>query len=857
MPSSALRRKVGQLFAVGFHGLTPSEEIKSLISEYGVGAVILFKRNIDDAAQLQALTLALQQEARNAGHKHPLFIAIDQENGLVTRISPPLAAQQPGSMTLGATGSTDSAYAVGKATGETLDFFGINMNYAPDCDINSEPLNPVIGVRSPGDDPDFVGRFTSAIAKGLRESHIVPSVKHFPGHGDTAVDSHYGLPVITKTRDELEKCELVPFRRAVAEGIEAVMTAHISLPSIGDGKLPATLSPDALNILREDMKYDGMVITDCLEMDAIRATYGTVEGAMLALKAGSDSIMICHTYDVQVAAIDRVCQAVESGEISLERIDESLRRVTALKKRVLSWERALHHKGEEELIKLNEKNAKLAQDVYARSTTVVRNKPGILPLSPTSKIVFLSPGGKIPAGGAVDSGIIELKNGHKPVQFIDVLRAHNESAIELRYQDGGLSPEEWKVINDAEVVILATRNAREAPYQRNLGLELARRKKNLIVITTCNPYDFLDDAEVETYIAIYEPTIEAFTAAVNVVFGRASAEGKLPVGSTASKKNASVDVNVRCYDPTRDLDGVIKVWNSALPTYALSASRLKGLLNMPNGHHLVAKTETEIVGFCLAYTAVNQGKILAQIAVLAVDPARQGQGIGTSLLKEARGYFRQHQGLVRASLGSYFPRFWPGLPTDLPSHLAEFFVHRGFRLSPPDETSADLYQDIRNFQALQVYLDRAAKGGYTFRAVQPEDFEGCLIGQKRNFCTYTGWVEAYIALNPREHPSSIMAAFDATGKQVAWTLMLSHESPFLHAQWALPPLCGPKTGLIGCVGVDAAHRKAGIGLALLCHAIEDLKRRGVEGVFVDWTTKVEWYAKVGFKVWREYRRGEI
>jgi beta-N-acetylhexosaminidase len=684
----------------------------------------------------QALTLALQQEAKNAGHEHPLFIAIDQENGLVTRISPPLTAQQPGPMALGATGSTDYAYAVGKATGEALDFFGINMNYAPDCDINSEPLNPVIGVRSPGDDPESVARFTIAAAKGLRDSHIVPSVKHFPGHGDTAVDSHYGLPVITKTRDELERCELIPFRRAVSEGIESVMTAHVALPGIGDGKLPATLSPDALNILRVDMKYDGVVITDCLEMDGIRATYGTVEGAVMSVKAGSDSLMICHTYDVQVAAIDRLRQEVELGEISLERIDESLRRVTGLKKRVLSWDRALHLKREDELTELNGKNAKLAEEVYAQSTTVVRSKPGILPLSATSKIVFLSPGGMIPAGGAVDSGPTESRT------FIDVLRAHSQSVTELRYQDAGLSAAEWKAIDSTDAIILTTRNAREAPYQKNLGLELARRKKNLIAIATCNPYDFLDDEEVETYIAIYEPTIEAFTSAVNVIFAKTSATGKLPV---ANKK--SVSVHVRAYDSARDPEGVVNVWNSALPDYTLPALRLQALLNTPNGHHLVAVSGREIVGFCLAYTAVNEGKILANISVLAVDPARQGQGIGTSLLTEARGYFRQHQGLVKASLGSYFPRFWPGLPTDLPVGVVEFFAHRGFRLSPPDVTSADLYQDIRDFKAPDVYLDRAVAGGYTFRAIQPEDFEECLIGQKRNFTTHTVSLAVFLFLS--------------------------------------------------------------------------------------------------------------
>jgi beta-N-acetylhexosaminidase len=167
------------------------------------------------------------------------------------------------------------------------------MNYAPIADINSEPKNPVIGVRSPSDDPETVGRFVSAQIKGLQQNGIVPSVKHFPGHGDTAVDSHYGLPVINKTKAQLEACELIPFRRAVAEGVSSVMTAHIALPGIGDPnlpeddpskKLPASLNPDAIKILRGEMKYNGVIVSDCLEMDGVRTTFGTEKGAVMALK---------------------------------------------------------------------------------------------------------------------------------------------------------------------------------------------------------------------------------------------------------------------------------------------------------------------------------------------------------------------------------------------------------------------------------------------------------------------------------------------------------------------------------------------------------------------------------------------
>lgn len=281
-----------QLFIVGFHGHTPSEDIKKLISTYYIGAVVLFGRNVANAGQLEALIKSLQDTAASAAHAQPLFVAIDQEGGLVTRIKAPIAAQLPGSMTLGATGSSEYAFAVSSATAETLKSFGINMNYAPIADINSEPKNPVIGVRSPSDDPETVGRFVSAQARGLREGGVVPCIKHFPGHGDTAVDSHYGLPVINKTKVELEDCELIPFRRAAIENIEAVMTAHIALPALGGQEgLPASLNPKAIDILRHNLKYNGLIISDCLEMDGVRGTFGTENGAVMALKVSPYSDM--------------------------------------------------------------------------------------------------------------------------------------------------------------------------------------------------------------------------------------------------------------------------------------------------------------------------------------------------------------------------------------------------------------------------------------------------------------------------------------------------------------------------------------------------------------------------------------
>lgn len=637
-------------------------------------------------------------------------------------------------MALGATNSAALAHGAGRATGEILAAFGVNMNYAPVCDINSEPLNPVIGVRSPGDDPKFVGRVASATAQGLRGQKVVPSVKHFPGHGDTAVDSHYGLPVVSKTRDELERCELVPFRRAVAEGIETVMTAHISLPAIGNDGLPATLSADALNLLRKDMEYDGMIITDCLEMDGIRATYGTEQGSVMALKAGSDSLMVCHTYSVQVGSIDRVCEAVQSGDLPALRLEQASRHVAELKDRFLSWDVALQQKTTECLASINKSTAELAKKIYSHSVTLVRSKADVLPLSKSSKIVFLFPGASTPAGGAVDGEGQGRKGSYDATVFLDVIRQFNRDAIEIRYGEEGLSQEQWSTVEAADAVIFTSLNARESPYQRNLGLQLPSRVKSLVAIAACNPYDFLDDTAVETYITTYEPTIEAFTAATDVLFGETQARGTLPVGP---KEAASIPFTISPLDIGTDLDSLTTVWNAALPSYPLSSEMLHVMLDRKSGHYLVARSGSELVGFCLAYETTTEGVVSVQLAVLAVKPEYQGKGIGSALVDEIRTHFRNKFGLNRLSLGSAFPRFWPGIPTDLGLEVQDFFVHRGFRLSPPSSRSVDLFQDIKDFQVPEKYMARARDLGYTFGVLQPEHYEECIAAQERNFSGFT------------------------------------------------------------------------------------------------------------------------
>src|SRR5712692_4703955 len=259
-----LEEQIGQVLMVGFSGSTPSQEIIDLIQRFHIGNILLFSRNLRDAQQVLELTQSLQQIAKEAGQPYPLLIAIDQENGIVQRLGEAVTIF-PGNMALGAIGSEEVVYKVALATGRELKALGINMNLAPVVDINNNPANPVIGVRSFGEDPHLVARLGAAMVKGFHAAGILSCLKHFPGHGDTAVDSHLALPTIPHTFERLEAVELVPFRSGVEAGADSVMIAHISFPALTHQEaLPATVSPALVRgLLREKLGFDGVIISDC------------------------------------------------------------------------------------------------------------------------------------------------------------------------------------------------------------------------------------------------------------------------------------------------------------------------------------------------------------------------------------------------------------------------------------------------------------------------------------------------------------------------------------------------------------------------------------------------------------------
>jgi beta-N-acetylhexosaminidase len=326
----ALRQKIGQVFIVGCQAEQLSHNEQLIFEEYAFGGFILFRENCCEPGQVSALCRSLWETASD----EPPFLAIDQEGGPVHRLPPPFT-HFPAAVRIGQRGDPDLAYQCGRASAAELKLAGLNLNFAPTLDVNSNPANPVIGDRSFGSDPNQVIDMSSAWTRGLRDAGIIPCGKHFPGHGDTAVDSHLALPMVEKSLDELKAVEFPPFAHACANHIESVMTAHVLYRAL-DPDLPATLSePIVTGLLRHQLGYDGVVFSDDMEMKAISDNFARQKAAALALRAGVDALLFCHDLPKAVEVFEVLCEEAEKDPALRARVEKSYRRIIDLKQRYL------------------------------------------------------------------------------------------------------------------------------------------------------------------------------------------------------------------------------------------------------------------------------------------------------------------------------------------------------------------------------------------------------------------------------------------------------------------------------------------------------------------------------------------
>jgi beta-N-acetylhexosaminidase len=525
-----LEEKVGQMMMPDFRKWNGADvtrmlpEIEALVKKYHIGGVILFRENVVDTAQ----TVRLVHDYQQAAEKFGLLVTIDQEGGIVTRLQQ--GTDTPGNMALGAARSTELAYQVGSVIGRELAALGINTNFAPVMDVNNNPDNPVIGVRSFGEDPKLVADLGVAYIKGLQQSGVAATAKHFPGHGDTAVDSHLGLPEVPHDKERLMNVELYPFKQAMEAGVDAIMTAHVTFPKIDDTKavsrkdgteisLPATLSPKVITgLIRDELGFDGVVSTDAMNMQAIADHFGPVDAAIRAVQAGVDIVLMPIGLE---EVTNGVLKAVRDGTISEKRIDQSVRRIFTLKVKrgIVKAEqpadvndqiaRALAVVGSAE-------HKRVEAEAAARSVTLVKND-GVLPLN-------MDEGASIAVVGTtyIDS-------------LADAVRKHHANTVTIKVANDALTDEQRKQVEAADAVIIGSYTfdvkgrSPDNPLMK-LYREISQQADNPVIgVGIRNPYDIMAYPEADAYLAQYGFRTASFQAAADMMFGQNKPTGTLPV----------------------------------------------------------------------------------------------------------------------------------------------------------------------------------------------------------------------------------------------------------------------------------------------------------------------------------------
>ena len=541
-----LEEKVGQMFMLQAFGQSAMDKdpavvegnqklygvdtIEEVIDKYKPGGIAYFAgpasqgipNNVKDPNQIAGLSNGIQKVATKQRAGIPLLISTDQEQGLVARVNEP-ATQFPGNMALGATRNTDYAKQAAQITGEELRAMGINQDFAPDADVNVNPENPVIGIRSFGSEPGLVGEMTASQVAGYQNKNVAATAKHFPGHGDTDTDSHTGLPIINHSKEEIEKIDLPPFRSAINSGADAIMTAHIVVPALDDSEQPATLSkPILTGVLREELGYKGVVVTDALNMGALQR-FGEDKVPVEAIKAGADVLLMPPKMDV---AYNAVLDAVRSGEIPEKRIDESLKRILKLKQKQGLFKNPYVDESAVDNVVGTPQHKAVAKAMTNETITLIKNDGGTLPLQKNSGEKAL-----ITGYGATFSGqnaVNELAQGSQQ-------RGVAADAFET-----GLKPDDAKIseavarAQRSDLVVVTTGWASAYEGQQKLVKALLETGKPVVVAAVANPYDIAYFPEAKAYVATYGFRPVSMEALSGMLFGEVNPSGKLPVSIPAA-----------------------------------------------------------------------------------------------------------------------------------------------------------------------------------------------------------------------------------------------------------------------------------------------------------------------------------
>jgi beta-N-acetylhexosaminidase len=527
-----LEEKVGQLFVTYVYGASADTDLpadvaqnqawlgvdngREAIEKYHLGGVIYFawSRNLADPYQVADLSNGLQAAALEQPAGIPLQITTDQEHGIVTRLAEPLT-RFPGNMALGAAGSAKQADQAARIAGRELRAVGINTNYAPVADVNVNAANPVIGARSFGADPEAVAERTAAQVTGYQSGKhgVATSVKHFPGHGDTDTDSHTDLPVITHSVEEWNAIDAPPFKAAIEAGAASIMTGHLQFPALDPSGVPATLSePIMTGLLREELGYDGVVVTDSLAMAGVRMTYPDAEVPVRALQAGVDQLLMPPDLDL---AYHSVLDAVAEGELTEQRIDESVRRILTLKENQGITGRPYADRERIDEVVGRAEHLATAQDITDRTTTLISNEDALLPLAANGQRVLVT------GWGLGTTAALTERIGAREVTATRHYPGSDPGpqAIEAAVAEA----------QHHDVIVVTTSNTRALRGQAALVEALTATGKPVVTLAVGTPYDIAYYPGSATHLAAYSYVPVALESAARVLFGEVNPRGRLPV----------------------------------------------------------------------------------------------------------------------------------------------------------------------------------------------------------------------------------------------------------------------------------------------------------------------------------------
>lgn len=498
-----LEEKVGQLMMVGFAGKTVDQDITELVRGRRVGGVCVFGRNVSSAAQIARLNDDVRALLADGV---PPFIAVDQEGGNVVRIADGNLVL-PGNMVLGAARSPELAYEAGLAQGEDLRRLGFNMNLAPVLDVNSNPANPVIGIRAFSDDVALVSALGEAFVRGQQDARLVTVAKHFPGHGDVDADSHRALPVVRAPLPVVRQ-QLEPFAAAMRAGLDGLMTAHIATPALTGDETPATLSARVLgSVLRDELRFDGLVLTDELEMDAIAAHWGVGRAAVLAVNAGADMVLIPWRVEKKTEVFEALLAAARDGSLPAARLDQALRRILSAKVRRGVFEPLPPL--DERLAALGQRR-ELAARIAEAGVTLLESSPRLFPLPEGRRVAVIS----------AEASLVQALERRRPLSASLVVpawpAAERREALKRQARD---------LAAKADVVVVGAVNSR----QLELASIAALSGKPVVLVVLGAPYLAAQAHHARVVLATYSYREASTDAAAAALLGEKGTPGRLPV----------------------------------------------------------------------------------------------------------------------------------------------------------------------------------------------------------------------------------------------------------------------------------------------------------------------------------------